>query len=51
MGIVWTIIVGFAAGTLAKYIMPGDEGGGLILTTVLGIGGAFLGSFVGGASL
>ena len=48
MGIVWTIVVGFAAGALAKYIMPGKEGGGFVMTTLLGIGGAFVGSFVGG---
>ncbi|NQV73417.1 GlsB/YeaQ/YmgE family stress response membrane protein [bacterium] len=43
---IWTILVGFAAGALAKYIMPGEEGGGFILTTLLGIAGAVIGSFL-----
>lgn len=48
MGIVWTIVIGFAAGAMAKYIMPGKDSGGFVMTTLLGIGGAFVGSFVGG---
>ncbi len=47
MGLIWTILVGFAAGALAKYIMPGKEGGGFVMTTLLGIGGAIVGSFLG----
>jgi Predicted membrane protein len=42
MGILWTIIIGFVAGIIAKFIMPGDnEPTGFILTTILGIVGAF----------
>ena len=38
MGILWTIIIGFVAGIIAKLIMPGDnEPAGFILTTILGI--------------
>jgi uncharacterized membrane protein YeaQ/YmgE (transglycosylase-associated protein family) len=48
MSILMIVLVGFLAGTAAKYIMPGKEGGGFVLTTVLGIGGAFVGSFLGG---
>lgn len=48
MGILWIIIVGFVAGALAKYIMPGKEGGGFVMTTLLGIGGAFVGDWLGG---
>mgnify|MGYP002629244210 CR=1 FL=1 len=48
MGLIWTIVVGFAAGALAKYIMPGEEGGGFVLTTLLGIAGAVIGRFLGG---
>jgi len=33
---------------LAKYIMPGKEGGGFVMTTLLGIGGAIVGSWLGG---
>jgi len=41
MGIIWTIIIGFVAGVIAKLIMPGDnEPSGFILTTILGIVGA-----------
>lgn len=51
MNIIWTIVIGFIAGAVAKFLMPGKDGGGFILTTVLGIAGAivanFLGRFVG----
>lgn len=46
--IIW-IVVGFVAGYLAKLIMPGPDGGGFILTTILGIVGAFVGGFIGRA--
>ena len=48
MNILWTILIGFTVGSLAKYIMPGKENTGFVLTTVLGIGGAFVGSFLFG---
>jgi hypothetical protein len=42
MSIIWTIIIGFVAGVIAKFITPGDnEPSGFILTTILGIVGAF----------
>lgn len=48
MGIIWTIIIGFVAGVIAKFIMPGDnEPSGFILTTILGIVGAFVASYLG----
>jgi uncharacterized membrane protein YeaQ/YmgE (transglycosylase-associated protein family) len=48
MGILWTIIIGFVAGVIAKFLMPGDnEPSGFILTTVLGIVGAFVATFLG----
>jgi len=50
MGIIWTIIIGFIAGVVAKFIMPGDkEPSGFILTTILGIVGAFVATFLGQA--
>ena len=50
MGIIWTIIIGFIAGIIAKLIMPGrNEPSGFILTTILGIVGAFLATFLGQA--
>ena len=48
MGILWTIIIGFVAGNVAKFIMPGDnEPSGFILTTILGIVGAFVATWLG----
>jgi uncharacterized membrane protein YeaQ/YmgE (transglycosylase-associated protein family) len=50
MGIIWTIIIGFIAGVIAKFIMPGrNEPSGFILTTLLGIVGAFVASYLGQA--
>ncbi len=50
MGIIWTIIIGFIAGVIAKFIMPGDnEPSGFILTTILGIVGAFVATWLGQA--
>ncbi len=50
MGIIWTIIIGFVAGVVAKFIMPGDnEPKGFILTTLLGIVGAVVATFLGQA--
>jgi len=50
MGIIWTIIIGFVAGVIAKVIMPGDnEPSGFVLTTILGIVGAFVATFLGQA--
>lgn len=47
MGIISWIVLGLIAGIIAKWIMPGKDGGGFILTTLLGIAGAFVGGFVG----
>jgi uncharacterized membrane protein YeaQ/YmgE (transglycosylase-associated protein family) len=50
MGIIWTIIIGFVAGLIAKFLTPGDnEPSGFILTTILGIVGAFVASWLGQA--
>ena len=50
MGILWTIIIGFVAGVIAKFITPGtNEPSGFILTTILGIVGAFVASWLGEA--
>ena len=50
MGIIWTIIIGFIAGIIAKFLMPGDnEPKGFILTTILGIVGAFVATYLGQA--
>jgi uncharacterized membrane protein YeaQ/YmgE (transglycosylase-associated protein family) len=48
MSILWTIIIGFLAGVIAKFIMPGDnEPSGFILTAILGIVGAFVATYLG----
>jgi uncharacterized membrane protein YeaQ/YmgE (transglycosylase-associated protein family) len=51
MSIIWTIIIGFIVGVIAKFIMPGEklEPKGFILTTVLGIVGAFVATYLGQA--
>lgn len=51
MHIIWTIIIGLIAGALAKFIMPGKDPGGIIVTILIGIAGSFvftyLGKFIG----
>ena len=50
MGILWTVIIGFIAGVIAKLLHPGpNEPSGFILTTVLGIVGAFVATYIGQA--
>jgi uncharacterized membrane protein YeaQ/YmgE (transglycosylase-associated protein family) len=51
MSILWTIIIGFIVGVIAKFIMPGDkyEPTGFIWTAVLGIVGAFVATYLGEA--
>lgn len=46
-GIVWTVIIGFIAGLLARALKPGDDKLGYIMTAVLGIAGSFLANFIG----
>jgi len=48
MSFIWTIIIGFIAGVIAKFLMPGpNEPSGFILTAILGIVGAFVASYMG----
>lgn len=47
MGILSWVVFGLIAGILAKWIMPGKDGGGFIMTTIIGVAGAFLGGFIG----
>ncbi len=46
MGILVWILLGLVAGALAKLIMPGDDPGGIIVTILIGIAGAFVGGFL-----
>ena len=47
MNILWTIIIGLIVGMLAKLFMPGRDGGGVVMTIILGIVGALLAGFIG----
>jgi uncharacterized membrane protein YeaQ/YmgE (transglycosylase-associated protein family) len=47
MHLLWTILIGFLAGALAKFVMPGKDPGGIIITTLLGIGGAIVSTYIG----
>ncbi len=49
MALLWTLIVGLVAGSLAKLFMPGRDPGGIIVTILLGIAGAFTAAFIGRA--
>ena len=50
MSILWAILIGFLAGVIAKFLMPGpNEPSGFILTTILGIVGALVATFLGQA--
>jgi len=50
MSIIWTIIIGFIAGVIAKFVTPGEnEPSGFILTTILGIVGALVATYLGRA--
>lgn len=49
MGFIWTIIIGFLAGALAKFLMPGRDPGGFIITILLGILGAVVATWLGQA--
>jgi len=49
MGIIWAIIIGFIVGIVAKFLMPGRDPGGFIVTTLLGIVGALVATFLGQA--
>lgn len=47
MHIIGMIIIGFIVGVLAKFLMPGRDGGGFIITTILGILGAVVAAYIG----
>jgi len=49
MGIVWTIVIGLVVGLLARLVMPGKDAHGLIVTTLLGIGGSVVAKYAGQA--
>ena len=49
MTIIWAIIIGLIVGIVAKFLMPGRDGGGFIVTALLGIVGAVVATFIGRA--
>jgi uncharacterized membrane protein YeaQ/YmgE (transglycosylase-associated protein family) len=49
MSIVWTILIGFVAGLVARAIKPGDNSAGFIMTTLIGVAGSLIATYVGQA--
>ena len=47
MGVLWTILIGFAVGVVAKFLMPGRDPAGFIITVLIGIVGSFVASLLG----
>ena len=47
MNFLWTLIIGLIVGAIAKFLMPGRDPGGFIITILLGIAGAFIATFLG----
>ncbi len=47
--LIWVAIIGLIVGALAKFIMPGKDPGGIFITMLIGVAGAFLGTFLGRA--
>ena len=49
MSLIWTLIIGVVVGAIAKLLMPGRDPGGFFITMLLGVAGAFVGTFLGRA--
>ena len=49
MGLIWSAIVGLVVGAVAKFFMPGEQGGGIIVTMILGILGSVVATWIGQA--
>jgi uncharacterized membrane protein YeaQ/YmgE (transglycosylase-associated protein family) len=49
MSIIWTLLIGLAAGAVAKLLMPGKDPGGIIVTMLLGVAGAVVATYLGQA--
>lgn len=49
MGLFWMLVIGLAAGAVARLILPGKQSGGILMTLVLGIAGSFVAGFLGKA--
>lgn len=49
MSIIWTVIIGFIVGLVARFLMPGRDPAGFVITAILGIVGALVATFLGQA--
>jgi uncharacterized membrane protein YeaQ/YmgE (transglycosylase-associated protein family) len=49
MGLIGTLLVGLVVGALAKWVMPGRQGGGIVVTTLLGVAGSMVATYAGQA--
>ena len=49
MGIIWTILIGFVVGIVAKFLMPGRDPSGFIITVIIGIVGSVIATYLGRA--
>ena len=49
MHIIWTVLIGLVVGALAKFILPGNNPGGIIATSLIGIAGSFIATYAGRA--
>ena len=47
MGILWTILIGFVVGIVAKFLMPGRDPAGFIITVIIGIVGSVIATYLG----
>ena len=49
MALLYTLLIGLVVGAIAKFLMPGNDPGGWLITILLGIAGAFVGTYLGRA--
>lgn len=49
MWILWTLIIGLVVGAIAKFLMPGKDPGGIVITMLIGVAGAFIAGYLGRA--
>ena len=48
-GLIWTLVIGLVTGVIAKFLTPGRDPGGCIITSLIGIAGAYIAYFIGSA--
>jgi uncharacterized membrane protein YeaQ/YmgE (transglycosylase-associated protein family) len=49
MWIIWTLLIGLIVGAIAKFLMPGRDPGGIVITMLIGVAGAFIAGYLGRA--